>query len=441
MLQIGGIKIEKISGPVSFCILKPTQKFLEFAEDDQIPMQILLGDEHYSFEHTCGTLDAEHVLTTNSVIVSNFAQNWFRLLDSICTEQHPIDYFIESFVPFKELQKPNKQLMKIAPSVMTYIAQHHIPCFSREQKEIKRDKCLTKNIRYHMAEVRWSINVYHYESNLASSLLTSCFEYHRDNSEFLAKFKQAVEKPEMFFTIFFDFNNINLRSNSLIWKQLLKQRTGAKGLFKWIQFITRYYGFVLKSLQTDPAFAPTQQIALECLQTFDAEQKTFQMYSTGDFTKCDPLIEANKAKYQKAIRDMQFYLTLPFIDIYYLLRSWKYTSTPRQWCNVFNAGHLHTFFIQQFLVTNKFFEIMGENINKTSPQTRCLTFTKHFSLDQFVPGGIPKNVNLKVSILGLWMYWNLLNGTKIKTESLRAIASFQHLDPQLLLNVYAEFTA
>ena len=129
MLTFGGINISQISGPVSFCVLKPSKKFLDFSQDQNIPIQILLGDKHYSFTDICNPLTEAYIKQTNSVILSTFQQNWFNLIDSACTKTSPIDYYIETFIPFemlnnKDYLQEGKIALKIKPSVMTYITFH-----------------------------------------------------------------------------------------------------------------------------------------------------------------------------------------------------------------------------------------------------------------------------------------------------------------------------
>jgi len=474
MLTFGGINVSQISGPTSFCVLKPTKKFLEFTQDPNIPIQILLGDKHYSFINACDPLTESYIKQTNSVILSTFQQNWFNLIDSTCTSSSPIDYYIESFIPFKifksidelshdrsneeEYLQEGKIALKIKPSVMTYIAQHHLPCFTNTQTKIKLEQCFTRNIRYHLTDVRWSKEYIHifgesnpsikmyYESELFTKLSNCCFDFERKDAA-LPKFREACKNPSKFIELFFNFEDEYIKNHSIVWKQIKKQFTVfhlQQSPIKWFEFIKEYHKFVMHNMaiQNIEEFSLNQKEAIECIDEYDRNQNMYHMYATGMYVKCEEFVSNEKKKYQKFVDTMIFYLTLPLIDIYYLLRSWKCTNNPRQWCNVFNAGNLHTLFIREFLLKTKLFECIlepqGDVYNK-SLDVRCLSFDKFYNLDQYIPRGLPIDTKERLPVVSLWLYWNFLNGSKMKKESAIKFAEIQKIDPKVFVKMFERF--
>jgi hypothetical protein len=447
---------------------------LEFTKDDDIPIQMLLGDKHYSFDNICEEPDAAYISQTNSVILTTFNPSWFNLLDSTCKEDLPIDYYFETFVPYNLLQDPkylqnHKNFLVINGSVMTYIAQNYLPCFTSKQKAIKSDLCFTKHIRYHMAEVRWSLEYIkifnedkplvkeHYESKLLSALNECCFSFYKhdilmpdSSTKAINIFKQVCLNPINFIDICFNFQDTFIQQNSVIWKQILKQKTTYKkdiqSTKKWIEFIKEYYVFALTIIinVNKTIFEDNLKKVLECINQYDAFKHNFNMYADGYFVMCQELIDNVKSQYEKNVKFLTFNLTLPLIDIHYMLRSWKCTNTPRQWCNVFNAGNIHTTLIRQFLLQNDFFEPIIEpvgDIFNRSLGIRCITFNQTYNLDQHIPkinnqlSNLPSRTTSKLTFLTLWLYWNLLRGMKIKKDSVIQMASIQKIDPTILLEI------
>jgi hypothetical protein len=99
-LHFAGINVDKISGPIAIYYLKPTDTFKTFTTDENICDMFLLGDKHYSTDGQT-TFDEKRGSATFGLM----STGWYKLLDTISTPQHPIDYYIESFYPPLLLQE------------------------------------------------------------------------------------------------------------------------------------------------------------------------------------------------------------------------------------------------------------------------------------------------------------------------------------------------
>ena len=150
--QIGGLNLDKLSGPVSVAVLTPTSKAISSTRR-KLPVFLLLGDYHKSFANMCET--------TNQIYPSTMSKNWYNLLDSVASKEQPIDYFVESAYVLKILNQYNmfslmlKEGYEKPTSVMSYFYKNYLWCFSADPK---LNHCFTKNIRYHFADIRTSHN-------------------------------------------------------------------------------------------------------------------------------------------------------------------------------------------------------------------------------------------------------------------------------------------
>ena len=96
--QIGGLNLDKLSGPVSVAVLTPTSKAISSTRR-KLPVFLLLGDYHKSFANMCET--------TNQIYPSTMSKNWYNLLDSVASKEQPSDYFVESAYVLKILNQYN----------------------------------------------------------------------------------------------------------------------------------------------------------------------------------------------------------------------------------------------------------------------------------------------------------------------------------------------
>ena len=166
-MNISTIKINRLAGPVSFSILQPRiddSSSLSQIISKSNPL-ILLGDHHDCFKEVC-EIDSTTVFTNSPF--------WFKLLDLYGTEQHPIQYYIESAYfdtsiledPFYKQFHQGKWLTNTSThSFMTYIWKNYPYCFVQSSStqfedyegDVEQLKCITKNIQYNLADLRQTI--------------------------------------------------------------------------------------------------------------------------------------------------------------------------------------------------------------------------------------------------------------------------------------------
>lgn len=108
-MDINGTIIKRISGPVNFKLLEPNMDF--FIENNNegihIPIVILFGDRHESAEFMCNNCVCDDPHKNDCCYKIN-DDKFLKLLDSLSTEDKPVDFYIEWFFESdrkKDLQK------------------------------------------------------------------------------------------------------------------------------------------------------------------------------------------------------------------------------------------------------------------------------------------------------------------------------------------------
>jgi len=159
-LEISSLKFDYISGPTSLALIVPHERLKEHLKDTSLmPSPILLiGDTHEETTYNCGVLD--ECITKESNCTSTFSPLFFRCLDTLTNEDYPIDIFLEVGIFPRFLKDPYlfdetrfKSLFDTNDGVMTYIPRYHSTCFSTVGKS--QEMCFTKNIRYHLSDIRY----------------------------------------------------------------------------------------------------------------------------------------------------------------------------------------------------------------------------------------------------------------------------------------------
>ena len=153
-LKIGEVPIDYLNGPIDIFILEPTN-ILKNILKDKPQVFVMLSDHHGNAVEMC-----QGDTCKNKICIHTTSPAWYKIIDSIATPYEPIDYFIESFFDTNLINDPHYIRMEITKymlnsplnTVMSYIANHHLPCFSKLPDY--QNMCFTNNIRYHFADVR-----------------------------------------------------------------------------------------------------------------------------------------------------------------------------------------------------------------------------------------------------------------------------------------------
>jgi len=427
-LFIAGQKIAAISGPVQLSILTPTNKFV--FDIDISPTLILLGDDH-ELSNLCDTSheNLQQVYDRNEGIILRLTdKSFYKALDKLATSEQPVDYYVESFFPFKLLQKDNylqidrKNFVDIVDAVITYLPQKYLACFSTKNTAKKQEVCFTNNIRYHLVDVRFAHTNFNYdsdtdilrnadmsyESEVITNLICSSLLVNHDNPIFHGSSELAIDvleetckDPMHFARWFYNFDNQTFLARSLILKQTKKfyksrytdvvNRDGSyntKSIFsiKLQQFFLEYYEYFIT---TKFNVARMRELSAQIRKSIishkndmkELERKGTIHTSFGNMPMCGIVhIERFKA-YSNIISEYVKLLAIPLLDIYFLFRCWKASGT-RGWLSVLSAGYNHTDTIRKFLIYKGYFveRFFAETDVKIADgvitKSRCLDLTR-----------------------------------------------------------------
>jgi hypothetical protein len=458
---IGTMDFQFISAPSNFFVLEPTNHFKDLIKDDKICIHMLIGDTHKSTSGQC-----EEFIDNNDInVINTSSTGWFKILDSISSVEQPIDYFVENYFPFKLLQDPDlilnkntiQQLKKTElPSLLTFIRDNYLPCFTSD-KEIKERYCFTKNIRYHMVDIRTAADKLNVKlTNQQKTKVTIFYERHIYQS-FLNFFRslnsneiiciqnhaQHTTKVETFIlmmlqdnlsecaSILFDENNLFFIQKSLIFKQIIKQKGSQTFIMK---FCKEYWTFAIKNLFLLHDFVDEKKKIIALIEV----RKQFAECINTDFGTANNEQKEyldHAFKFNKSLKTFLHIVMFPFLDLYYMLRSWKQVPL-RSWCSALNAGSMHTFLIASFLSSKKYFhvrfadgkifeiETSSFDIIKNSMITeRCLQVSTPINIDSFVSSTTSfKTIDIRKKFLGDRLYFMILNGHKITHKELEELS-------------------
>jgi hypothetical protein len=100
-LIINDKRIDSISGPISFTLLKPKKYVFDELkkEGTRLPIMMLFGDEHFSSEHMCNSCSCS--LGNKGCCMPIYSDEFLQLIDSLATKEHPVDFNIEGFLSQK----------------------------------------------------------------------------------------------------------------------------------------------------------------------------------------------------------------------------------------------------------------------------------------------------------------------------------------------------
>jgi len=418
-LYIADKKIAQISGLVSITILSPTSKFHSDFWDDS-PIFMLLGDNHNGTDMRCNESEdfvRETFESREGLILKLMGKSFYQALDKIASHEKPIDYYCESFFPFKLLQKDNylvldrANFVNIQEAVMNYLPRKYLACFSRNEEQ-KRSKCFTKNIRYHLIDVRFSHanfnllsddalgnNQMSYESEVMTNLhcctlmLNEILSISQDSTKAaVVVLEEACNDPMSFARFFYDLDNKEFIERSLVLKQTKKIN---KGRYQGIKthkgeynvksnFATQMKEFFLEYYQyyVDNVYNTHFEVSIlktkvqqsinefkEQIRSIHAKKPLYTTYAIDK--KCGFVSEVLFNKYSKAISSYLFYLCLPIMDIYFLFRAWK-TSGYKAWLSVLTAGELHIQLIRSFLIEKKGYFTDNFYAQSSGSTLRCI---------------------------------------------------------------------
>jgi hypothetical protein len=156
MVDIGGLRINQLSGPVSFHYYFPSEKaFRENAEKGVfLPIIILLGDEHNSEADRCDPCDEEK----GCFMVES--DTFLQTLDKLA-QTYPIDIYTE--------YSPKKELRLNGGVLFNRFIRQNTDCYERTYFKNKKEyKCNFPKIKWHYADPRYCIGKVERDASLAA---------------------------------------------------------------------------------------------------------------------------------------------------------------------------------------------------------------------------------------------------------------------------------
>ena len=144
-------KINKISGPISFYLLKPNSTLYNNNEII-LPYILLLGDDHENDKYRCND---DNAIENNKFI---------EYIDSMAkTLNISFDLYIESpiFKNIKSMMNINKDVNNL--DLISNLREKIYYCYF---KDLKKDKCIYKNIRFHFSDARFLYNYNEDDNNI-----------------------------------------------------------------------------------------------------------------------------------------------------------------------------------------------------------------------------------------------------------------------------------
>lgn len=434
-MNLGGITIKNLSGPVSFCILVPDQLPSEIKNKSPI---LLIGDDHSSNEDLCEK--------DSDLNINTYSQIWFRLLDSMTSEDKKIDYFIESFFPPKLAQcediindSTSKWLLNTdTDSPMMFLPKYNIECFSKNS-EIS-NKCSTSGIRYHFSDIRldksWLKNDFDYEESYESQLclgLENCLSIDRSRFKTIGNKKLIdilelglyMEDAKEFAKAIYDTDDTNFKKNSLIYKQVKNFQDPNHE--KWRNFFCNYFSFVRQKVDLNLEHIIKIQEGIDnYYHESNLAKPKKRIIKKDDFEY--QIIFNNCRKYKQFCEKVVEEIMTPLVDIYILFRIWK-QSSPNLF-SIINCGNFHTTSISEFLIKIGWYKVAyfyGSTAFDTEFLTpfkntnyRCIVFYKNVDLYSIIDIDDYKKkiIENRIKYLGQKIYLKMLNGQAIFEDDL-----------------------
>jgi hypothetical protein len=375
-MKINNQLVERISGPINMRILKPSLESFYSEEEGniQLPIILLFGDMHQSFEGICKKCYEKNDISTDEERQNCYPiyhEKFFNLFNNISTKQNQIDFFVEydlhldikeffneKYKQFEERFKTKKNKFMILPegdSISTYI-QHLLPCLYHDS--IFYDPlCNYKNLRIHFSDVRHVRDeettslIFSNEKNFKTKLKTGkiylekIFVLALDQLNFSYHFPYKIKsrKDSLLFTInHFEIDKILLSiykddkfdiSNftNVLFDHI---QTKHSKLFKQIkkQTFKKFQDFNFWKIIFEKCCTKNLQDFFEQNKEIDLNNEKFkkfylnhvQHFFAGTYHDIDIEIAINyKIKWINIWRDIFFKITLVFVDLYFILRCFK----------------------------------------------------------------------------------------------------------------------
>jgi hypothetical protein len=172
-MEIGEKVINRLSGPISFYVLRPKLDFYREMKKLNIhaPIFLLFGDVHCSSKGQCKKCECK----SDDCCMEVFSDEFLKHFDSLSSKEYPVDIYVESYVNTHNLYIDSSKNYKIKDAVsdsefdkimINFLGKNEMlpelfiknsACFQRLLKnypEHYSKLCPTKNIRWMYTDIR-----------------------------------------------------------------------------------------------------------------------------------------------------------------------------------------------------------------------------------------------------------------------------------------------
>jgi len=165
-LNINGTLVSSISGPVSFCYLKPNKTVYEKGNARYFPLIIMFGDTHRKMTGICEQCVCS--VKYKSCCYALDDPSFLGLLDTLADNKHPVDFYTETFLAGTGIGFTGGTMETLTTGKM-------LSCYQKRLRDTKfyKDNCPTRNIRWHAGDVRQAFNMGKIFANLNNKFSTS----------------------------------------------------------------------------------------------------------------------------------------------------------------------------------------------------------------------------------------------------------------------------
>ena len=358
-LIIHGEKIHKLSGLVSFSILKPIKEGL--------PVIFQLGDIHYTIEGQC----SECVCNTTNCCLHTFNPYFLSLLDSYTTTNSQMDIYVEDFDLLSRLDDRNKNKVNILENKYMSFQQlqmykhYYNICFLQDYKK-DRSICPTSNTRWQFGDSR----------KAGGSIEYYCFFtlMRLEDPYWGQKFGSYISLITSFLTLDEDslkraIDLLLKDHKSLIRKQIMKSNINMQDAKNIIYLYIRY----IYEQPVEQQNNKTIQITTKILNLIKNE-----LYIPYHLINKKLLLDEN-------IMAVWVHLTSWFLDLYIYFRFRKQQFLYKNSIlSLFVLGHKHCIHLNYLLtsITKEYENLYIQDNYDTKKQ--CIEFDKMISIDELL---------------------------------------------------------
>jgi hypothetical protein len=437
-LTIANIDVDYLGGPTNFALLTPNVKKMskildkDYSTISSFSLLCLLGDNHNGYFETCKSLDACEEDKTKCI--SMLTPTFYRLLDTLCLPLYHIDYFLETplfsrFFKYHLLDKEsaNRVFAISDTSVLAYISKYNSQCFLKGANKV----CFTKNIQYHMCELRMDDSLLYLPKNVIN-IIRRMNHLMKTTNKTMNEIQSMAEDESVPLKVDASENNHFPMFESYLYSCMTRCLSDEKLLFgKQILFFDMDMSDLLKLLLENPKewihtivnhpkFILTSYLWKQCLNapfTLKESMELFKRYFLFCMKKC-PISEHVKNKileglnmteiqrlkklysemdYQHAIKasfqmenigeiktiigNFSKACMMPFNDMAFFMRSHR-INNHNSILSVYHAGYVHTKLLREFLCEEEMLydEIAAEGF---SLDDQCYPLQRKFDFETF----------------------------------------------------------